>query len=154
MGELEPFDESDAATVAGWAGDPASAIRWCSRPLVTAEVVAGWSDAADVHAFVLRDGSQLLGYGELWIDDDEAEVELAHLIVEPSNRGRGVGRFLAELLAARAHDFHPAAVLRVHPDNDVAIRTYHQAGFRRDSASDEAAWNVGQPVAYVWMTHR
>jgi predicted GNAT family N-acyltransferase len=41
-----------------------------------------------------RDG-RLVAYGELWTDDDAAETELARLIVDPGERGQGLGRHLA-----------------------------------------------------------
>ena len=151
--DLTRFDASDAATVADWASDGDETRRWCSLDRVGSDTVAGWAATADVEAFALHDPASGLpvAYGEVWFDDDEGEAELAHLIVAPTARRRGVGRALVEALVARAHARHPLATLRVVPDNDVAIRCYRAAGFRRATPEEEAAWNVGQPRAYVWM---
>lgn len=150
---LRPSGPADVAVVAGW---PASAVErrlWCGQDEVTAATVTGWSAADDVLGYGLTDDGELIGYGELWLDDDEAEVELARIIVAPGRRGRGAGRFLATALARLARDHHDAVFLRVHPDNAGALRCYAGAGFVPVPAADAAAWNAVQPVPYVWLTH-
>ena len=97
-----------------------------------------------------RADEELIGYGELWVDHDGGEVELARLIIDPRRRGRGAGRDLVAELVARAE--YPEVFLRVHPDNPVALRCYTGAGFVRVDAVLEAEWNAPQPVAYVWLT--
>jgi ribosomal protein S18 acetylase RimI-like enzyme len=151
---LEPFDPADAASVAGWATTADDVRMWCSRTAapVPAEVIVGWSRAEDVRAHALFDRAELVGYGELWLDDEEREVELARLIVAPDRRGRGVGSRLVEMLVEIAQTAHADVVLRVAPDNVAAQRCYARAGFLRASAEDEAEWNQGQPAEYVWMT--
>lgn len=69
--------------------------------------------------------------GELWVDDDEQEVELARLIVAPAHRGQGVGRRIVTGLVEHAHRIHPTAFLRVRPENEAARRCYAAAGFAR-----------------------
>jgi ribosomal protein S18 acetylase RimI-like enzyme len=132
-------------------------FAWCSRTEapVPAEVIAGWSEPQDVDAYVLvDDDGEPVAYGELWIDDDEHEVELARLIVAPPSRGRGVGRRLVARLTELALRRHPFVALRVHTDNEVARRCYAAAGFERATAGEEDEWNRGQPVAFVWMVWR
>jgi ribosomal protein S18 acetylase RimI-like enzyme len=41
--------------------------------------------------------------------------------------------------------------LRVAPDNMPALRAYAAAGFSRATVEEEAAFNIRQPVAFVWM---
>lgn len=129
-------------------------MRWCSLPTVSAEVVVAWSAAPSVEAYIVRRDGLPAGYGELWIDDDVAEVELAHIIVDPAHRRNEIGRGLATALAERARQIHPIVALRVHPDNAIAISAYAAAGFAPVSAGNAAEWNACQPVAYVWMTYR
>jgi ribosomal protein S18 acetylase RimI-like enzyme len=74
------------------------------------------------------------------------------LIVAPARRGQGLGGRLVRLLVELARAAYPTIALRVAPDNVVAQRCYLRAGFVRASAEDEAEWNQGQPVEYVWMT--
>ncbi|MET9879097.1 GNAT family N-acetyltransferase [Actinacidiphila glaucinigra] len=139
-----------------WPTTAREVALWCERheyPLAGA-VVADWRDAADVEAYLLYDGPDLVGYGELWLDAEENEVELARVIVAPSARGRGLGRRLIVALAARARLTGLAEVfLRVHPDNAAALRCYPGAGFVPVAPELAAEWNVPQPVAYVWLRH-
>ncbi len=153
MVDFERFQERDAAIIAGWAGDTHASMMWCSLPSVSADIVSSWSSSATVLAWVMRDNDRTLGYGEIWIDHEENEVELARLIVDPESRGRGYGTQLASGLAEIGRRHFPLVSLRVHPQNDVAIRSYAAAAFQRVEAAQEAAWNIGQPVEYVWMTH-
>jgi ribosomal protein S18 acetylase RimI-like enzyme len=107
-----------------------------------------------VEAFAVRAGDgALVAYGELWVDHDEREAELARLIVDPLRRNLGVGRYLAACLAERARQRSPQVFLRVRPGNRAALRSYAAAGFTPASTADQEEWNRGQPVAYTWMTY-
>lgn len=97
-------------------------------------------------------GLWLVAYGELWVDDDEAEVELARLIVDPGERGQGLGRRLVIALADLAQSRHPRVLLRVHPDNVAARRCYAAAGFEPVAPHQAALWNAPQPTDYVWLS--
>ncbi len=137
--------------VAGWPASAAETRMWCGLDEVTAETVAGWTAQPDVVAYALEDAGELVGYGELWPDDEEAEVELARIIVAPGRRGRGVGRVLATALAGRALAHHGTVVLRVHPSNAGALRCYAGAGFSPVPPAEADEWNRGQPVPYAWL---
>ncbi len=154
MADIELFDSRWADTVAGWAGDAEASMLWCSLPSVSTETVETWADSPSVEAFVLCEADRVVAYGEVWVDADEQEVELAHLIVDPSQRGAGFGTQLVVGLVEQARRHYPMVTLRVHSLNDVAIRCYHAAGFERVSALEETEWNKCQPVDHVWMTHR
>jgi ribosomal protein S18 acetylase RimI-like enzyme len=151
--ELRPFDPVHAPTVASWARTDDEARAWCARDRapVPPEAVLSWSREDGVAAYLLHDEDGPVAYGELWVDDDDREVELARLIVDPKRRSRGVGRRLAVSLAEAARRSHPRVFLRVRPENAAALRCYSAAGFRRVSAATEEAWNRGQPAVYVWM---
>jgi [ribosomal protein S18]-alanine N-acetyltransferase len=153
---LVPFDAADAGIVSSWAASVEEVAAWCSYASapVPAEVVAGWGREDDVEAFAVRarDGA-LVAYGELWIDHDEREVELARLIVDPARRNLGVGRFLAASLAELARCTYPQVFLRVRPENSGAVRSYTAAGFTSASTTEQDEWNRGQPVTYTWMTY-
>jgi ribosomal protein S18 acetylase RimI-like enzyme len=151
---MNPFDPADAATVAGWAATADEAVRWCGHRgwPVPEETVRSWSTEDGVGAFGLFRQGRIIGYGELWVDHDEAEVELARLIIDPRHRGQGLGRTLVAALLERAP--YPDVFLRVHPDNDLALRCYAGAGFVRVDPDREATWNAPQPLAYVWLERR
>lgn len=152
--QLRPFEPEHAPRVSSWARTEEEVAAWCSRTEVpvSPEVIAGWGEEPDVVAFGLFEDDELVAYGELWVDDEEDEVEVARLIVAPPRRGHGVGRELAGLLADRARQIHPKVFLRVRPDNQAALRSYAAAGFTRVAADEAKTWNEGQPVEYAWMT--
>jgi ribosomal protein S18 acetylase RimI-like enzyme len=150
--KLVEFDVALAATVADWSTSAVESVRWCGRDDVPPDMVAAWSGDEDVRAFALMDGAEPIGYGELWLDDDEDEVELARLIVAPARRGRGAGRYLVEALTDLARQRKPGLIaLRVHPDNDRAARVYLAAGFTQVDDATAAEWNAQQPVMYRWL---
>ncbi|GHJ44235.1 hypothetical protein Cs7R123_15770 [Catellatospora sp. TT07R-123] len=156
MAELTvvPFRDEAAALVSRWATTPAEVSAWCSRDAapVPAEVIAGWSAEPDVRAYLLLDGAEPVGYGELWLDDEEGEVELARLLIDPRRRHRGLGRVLVTRLAELAVAVHETVFLRLVPGNDAALACYLGAGFVRVPAEQERQWNAIQPRPYLWLT--
>lgn len=143
-------------SVATWATTTAEVAQWCGYRAapVPPSVIRAWALEEGVHAFSLHGDGVLTAYGELWVDDDEQEVELARLIVDPARRGQGVGRRLTQLLAARARTAYDDVFLRVHPHNVAARRAYAAAGFVPVPDAAAAEWNVGQPVPYCWYAYR
>jgi ribosomal protein S18 acetylase RimI-like enzyme len=119
---LHPFPADSAGVVSGWARTNEEVVMWCGRPAapVPAEQINAWAREDGVLVFGLYRGERLVAYGELWVDDAEAEVELARLIVDPGERGQGLGRCLATGLADLARSRYPRVFLRVHPDNIAA----------------------------------
>ncbi len=154
MLSVVPFTDGAAAVVSAWAATADEVAAWCSRAEapVPPEVVVGWSRKEDVRAYLLLDGERPVGYGELWVDDEEREVELAHVIVDPRRRNQGLGRVLVERLVELARTIHPMVFLRLVPGNDAAVACYLAAGFARVGAEQEREWNRGQPQEYLWMT--
>ncbi len=123
------------------------------HPIPSAEVIGWWEDP-DVRPFVMlgADGEPV-GYGEIWLDSEEDEVELARLILPAELRGRGFGQRLVRLLEAKADTTGLAlTMLRVEPDNDRAIRCYLACDFERLGPEESAEWNKGQRREWVWMT--
>lgn len=150
---LVPVHPDHASTVAGWPRSSVEIEAWCGLVAdeVTEAQVLAWSQAADVQAFAFVDGTAPAGYGELWIDDEAGEVELAHLIVRPTMRNRSIGQQMVRALVDVARQRHRLVVLRVRQENQAAIRCYQRAGLYPATAAEEAAWNEGQPHHYRWM---
>src|SRR5688572_13614768 len=125
---LRPFDPAAAVVVAGWAGSAQETEQWCGRVApVSPDVVVGWAGEAGVQPYGLYHDDRLVGYGEAWVDDEESEVELARLIIAPTERGHGLGRRLVTELTTVALRHHPSVFMRVHPDNSAALRCYASA---------------------------
>lgn len=152
---VRPAAAADTEVVGSWATTAAETERWCgaAHPVDAATMVGWWSDA-DLRPWALStEEGRLVGYGELWLDPEEDEVELARLIIAPEDRGLGWGRVLVASLVDRARQTGLSGVmLRVVPDNAAAIDCYLASGFARVNPADEEAWNVGQPRTYQWMT--
>jgi ribosomal protein S18 acetylase RimI-like enzyme len=154
---LKSFDESRAAEVLGWVRNSDEARKWASLAEVPGDssMFAAWHADPGVCPFVLLQDGTAIGYGEIWIDFEAGEVELARILVKPACRGCGVGRRLVSLLLAEAAKTGlPDAFVRVYPDNIAAIACYQHAGFGRVDAEIAAAWNRAQPVEYVWLEFR
>jgi ribosomal protein S18 acetylase RimI-like enzyme len=153
--DLKPFDPAYAAVVAGWGGSPREVSMWCGlrECPVPASAVLGWQ-AGDVAGHLLFADGEPVGYGELWFDDEEDEIELARIIVAPAARGQGIGRELVRRLTDVAlATAYPDIFMRVHPDNTAALRCYQRASFTPVDPALAASWNADQPMDYVWLRH-
>ena len=151
---LYPFPAGSAGAFSGWAMTSEEVIMWCGHPgaPVPAEQIRAWAREDGVEQFGLYRDERLVAYGELWVDDAEAEVELARLIVDPGERGQGLGQRLATELAGLARSRYSRVFLRVHPDNIAAQRCYAAAGFKPVEPHQAAEWNACQPVDYLWLS--
>jgi ribosomal protein S18 acetylase RimI-like enzyme len=119
-------------------------------------VIKEWSTAPDVQAFLLLDEGEPVAYGELWLDEEERETELVHLIVAPTRRRTGIGRHLTETLSdmAEQQPTTDTLYLRVHPANEAATRVYESAGYTRVDEATATKWNAQQPTPYRWLTRK
>lgn len=154
--EFLPFDPAHVALVASWPRSAQEAEWWCGAgPFpVPGQTVADWQREADVQAHMVLADGVIAAYGELWTDDDEDEVELARIIVDPAARGNGLGRALVRgLLSEAERAGYPGIFIRVHPANGIALRCYRGAGFQAVDPALARARNVGQPVTSDWLRH-
>ncbi|HEX6708978.1 MAG TPA: GNAT family N-acetyltransferase [Rubrobacter sp.] len=151
------FRDAHAGEVAGWATSFDEVRRWAGGDAGWSFDVSAfrrWHAGPDVKPYVLCDGDALIGYGEVWIDEAENEVELGRIIVDPASRGQGVGKRFVRLLLERASQSgFPDAFVRVVPGNGAAIACYRSAGFSRVPEAEREEYNRGQPVDYIWMRH-
>jgi ribosomal protein S18 acetylase RimI-like enzyme len=80
-------------------------------------------------AFVLCDGGAPIAYA--WWNPFGKVARVTHVVVDPSARGRGIGRALMTELGARAIAAGCSSwTLYVKPDNAPAIRLYEWSGMR------------------------
>ncbi|MER6434642.1 GNAT family N-acetyltransferase [Streptomyces sp900105245] len=152
--DLLPFADAHAVTVAGWPTSAGEVVMWCGRKEfpIDKQTITDWQRDDDVRAHVLVEDEKVVGYGELWFDAEEDEVELARIVVAPDRRGEGFGRVLVRGLLAQALGAGFSDVfMRVHPDNEKALRCYRGAGFMPVDAGLAKSWNAAQPVNYVWL---
>ncbi|MFI5697587.1 GNAT family N-acetyltransferase [Kribbella sp. NPDC051586] len=155
--ELRGFSDEHGVQVASWAmnaGEVALLSGRVEYPFPE-DLRTSWRTVEeDIHSYLLFDGERPVGYGEVWLDDEEDEVELARIIVDPALRGRGVGGELVRALLGPALDAGYSEVfIRVRPENAAAVRAYHGSGFVDVPAALMEEWNDGQPVPYRWMRY-
>ncbi|MCX2185003.1 GNAT family N-acetyltransferase [Streptomyces sp. SKN60] len=154
--DLLPFSAAHAVAVANWPTSGSEVFMWCGQQKfpVPTQTVADWQRDDDVQAHVLVEDCRLVGYGELWFDAEEDEVELARIIVAPGSRMKGLGRVLVRGLLAQALGAgYRDVFMRVHPHNETALRCYRGAGFVPVDVGLAQSWNADQPVNYVWLQH-
>jgi [ribosomal protein S18]-alanine N-acetyltransferase len=155
---LTAFQKEDAPEIVRWAQSLEEARAWAGatlQRLPDETQLMLWHSDPSVHPFVLRRRGAPVAYGELWVDEQEQEIEIARIIVAPSMRNRGVGRRLVTLLVDGASSRGlEHAFVRAVPGNSAAIRCYVSAGFERVEASDACQFNREQPVRYVWLRCR
>ncbi|TDD29046.1 GNAT family N-acetyltransferase [Kribbella turkmenica] len=155
--ELRGFGDEHGRLVAGWTrtAQEVGVLSGREEYPFPADLIGSWhKDDPDIESYLYFDGETPVGYGEVWLDDEEDEVELARVIVDPDRRGRGIGAELVRaLLKPAVAAGHPDIFLRVRPENAVAIRTYLGVGFVDVSQQEMDEWNAAQPVAYRWMRY-
>ncbi len=138
----------DAELIAGWLEDP----RDCRLTIGHAPLRDGefheWLMAEDQGCWILDGPEGPLGYGEVWIDADARDLELAHLMIRPEHRNRGWGRLLTQLLFDRGRPYgFPTVFMRIYPENASALRCYESAGFAPVSAMTS---DIG--LEWVWLS--
>ncbi|WP_443049169.1 GNAT family N-acetyltransferase [Streptomyces sp. NBC_00316] len=130
--ELLPFADAHAVTVAGRPASASEPVVRCRRPEfpVSAQTITEWRRDGAVRAHALVEDGRIAGYGEWWFDIEEDEVEPARIVVAPGTRGKGVGRAPVHGLPAQARGSgHGDVFMRVHPDDERALRCHRGAGF-------------------------
>lgn len=153
--KLTDFNDHHGRKIVLWVQSQSEARAWCGLSwgqVKTAKIFSNWHGVNDVHPYILSMGSAPVGYGEIWTDPLEKEVELARIIVKPQSRGKGLGQRLVKKLLQKAELFgYPYAFVRVVPKNIAAIRCYKNAGFVPVSSKEARVFNKDQPVEYVWL---
>lgn len=135
---LAPFASSYADLVATWCGEGIETMWLAPRtlPPITSAKVLGWKEEGRSPLVMISAGNdQPVAYGELNIlRHRRREYWLGHLLVDPSQRGKGLGQMLVRLLIERAFRMLGACrvSLVVFPENQRAIAAYKKAGMRFD----------------------
>jgi RimJ/RimL family protein N-acetyltransferase len=150
--QLRPFEACYAPLVARWLSDPQERF-WVSpsssAPVTAAQVIT-WTQR-DGAALMLFAGDDVLpcGYAELnRLRGNAQDLWIGHLIVDPTQRGRGCGSTFVRLLASRAFGSLGATrvALVVFPQNRSALRCYQRCGFC--IVGDEYHTFATRPQAY------
>lgn len=134
---LAPFDAVLADLVARWAPTADDCWRVAPRtaPPLTPAKVRAWGREGE--AMILRRTADdaPLGYAELnRLNRIQKTYWIGHVLVDPAERGQGIGTVLIRLLLRRAFNAKGASrvSLVVFPDNPAAIACYKAAGMSAD----------------------
>lgn len=129
---LRPATLRDLQIVTSWVRSAAECTLWAGwrvRYPIDVPALAASIDFAHQGGLILTEAQAVIAFGQI-VPKAAGRAHLARLIVEPSSRGRGVGRRLVTGLLDRARiEGHTRSSLNVDPANAVAIRLYERLGF-------------------------
>jgi len=135
---LVPFEAPWAALVASWAVDARETYWLAPRnapPLTAAEILRWHTPGHTPYALLAEQRATPVGYGELNVmSSGRRRYWLGHLVIDPAERGRGLGVALTRKLLEEAFVRRGAreVSLVVFPDNVAAIACYRAAGMHDD----------------------
>ncbi len=129
---LAPYEPPYASVVRGWLDSLATVTAVCRSETwpVEEDIVDSWQ-RDNVTGWLLFDDRQARAYGELWPRPKESAIEIAHLLVDPALRRRGLGRELLRRLSARAEE-DPSVdrvLINIYTDNEAALGLAMASGF-------------------------
>jgi RimJ/RimL family protein N-acetyltransferase len=135
---LTPFCAEWAELVVSWVRDPQEEYWLAPKtpPPLTAAHVRRWHEPGhNPFALLAAPGEPPSGYGELnALVRARRQYWIGHLIVDPAQRGRGLGSTFTRLLLDEAFEERGAqrVSLVVFPENTAAIACYRAAGLHED----------------------
>lgn len=140
----------DEPIIATWLQNESDCLFATGKNNYSSDMYQSWYEAHDQFGYFLMEDNQVLAYGEIWVDDEEKDLELAHLIVHPSYRNEGIGKQLVQMLQKECRVYpYPWIFLRIDPENIRAQSCYKGAGFTEDS-SLRTTFNS----KWIWMRLR
>lgn len=93
------FDPLDREWVLSWVDSEEVAEAFCGLSRVTPLVFEDWYNAPDQLQFVYeKDDGEPVAYGEVWLSENDNELEISHLIVSNEFRSQGHGADLVRSL--------------------------------------------------------
>ncbi|GAB3577575.1 GNAT family protein [Leifsonia lichenia] len=132
---LRPFDSTDFPLLRSWAPTSADVYLFAGSarlwPLTDA-TMTDWLTATDTTAYTAElDAHPRVPVGHIeLVSTGRATARIARVLLDPAQRGRGLGRHLvvSAMDAARTAGIHRLA-LNVVDGNAAAIATYRSLGF-------------------------
>ena len=119
-------------------------------PLTPEQLHAAIAERTDA-TVILRRGA-VVGFADFYECVPEEHCSIGNVIVDPRERGTGVGRFLIETMIRTAFEKHAARVVRIacFDENVMGLLLYEKLGF--ESCDVEARRDEkGDPVALIHM---
>jgi len=157
---LVAFTPRHAPRVSSWIRTQADAYWLAPQtpfPITPARVRAWAVPGTEPLLLLSGDAGAPVAYGELNVlERGRAQYWIGHLIVDPEQRRRGLGRVLTQSLLQRAFRLRGAlgVSLVVFPENEAAIRCYRGCGFREVGTEWHSFPAYGKRVAMLRMCVR
>lgn len=158
MLRLEPATEAVLPLLFDWIPDAKGALYWGGPDVrfpLTPETLTGMLREQGTLSFTAADEGGIVGFCQLRGYDAEAgTVRLARIIVSPSCRGEGVGRRMVKLLTAEAFSRYPVSKVELYvvADNEAAVRSYTDAGFRSEGLLRQPPPGFGSGISLLRMS--
>ncbi|MDD4085264.1 MAG: ribosomal protein S18-alanine N-acetyltransferase [Acholeplasmataceae bacterium] len=119
------------------------------RELWTCETWLAEINAALATYFVLERKKAIIGFAGYWLVAGEAQV--IRIAVKTNERGKGLGRFIADAMVRSAWQEDAEAVtLEVRKSNAPAIRTYERVGFSAAGVRPRY-YDDGEDAVIMWL---
>lgn len=145
--ELRKANPADYNVLRAWLLDRTECLWVTGNNAFSVEDFSRWLEAPDQWGYVLAENEIPRAYGEIWVDEEARDLELAHLIVDPKVRRQGYGKLLIEHLFDVSRQYGMSQVyMRVAPDNRPALACYLSLGFRRIMDLTD-----GMPTQWTWL---
>lgn len=129
---LREATPQDVRLIERWLENPGDCRMAIGHTPLAGRDFLEWLEAKDQQCWILDGPEGPVGYGEMWVDADARDLELAHLVISPAHRNRGLGRVLTQLLFDRGKPYgFPSVFMRIYPGNEPALKCYATAGFTR-----------------------
>ncbi|MFZ6751810.1 GNAT family N-acetyltransferase [Undibacterium sp. Dicai25W] len=141
---LQPARDIDFEQISDWIKDQQACTRWSGLkecfPFVNKDLPSLLQKPGAVSLVLSNEQDKPLGFAQYW-PRDEQRTHLGRIIVNPDQRGLGIGKILCEQLITAASEATgtPIISLRVYRDNHTAYQLYQRLGFevREDDSSPE-----------------
>lgn len=155
---IRPITYDDTANIIRWRNSDSVRKRFIYQGLFTKESHENWMktmvETGKVVQFIIScDGEDVGSVYLRDVDYEKKEAEYGIFIGEESARGCGVGTRSAELIIEYAFETMglERLFLRVHKDNERAVKSYEKAGFEKDGRSETVVIN-GCETEVIFMS--
>ena len=139
---LRKAKKADLKTIISWISDELTCKRWAGPKVkfpLSIENLTKDIAFSDNNSYCLKYRKSIVAFGQL-LDKENGYLHLARIIVDPSKRARGYGRWLCnELLKMAAQQGYHKISLNVYRDNTIALKLYESLQFREkaEKSSEE-----------------
>lgn len=150
MLRIRPYLPCDGDAIVPWAETPFEFKQWSGTrydhyPITGDDMNAYYGDNPDMWPFTAFDDEGPVGHFIVMYEDEEQkEVEIGFVIVDPKKRGEGRGAEIMRMAARFAFEFLGAekAGLKVFDNNEQARRCYEAVGFRVVPQDPELSFDI------------